>query len=486
MSIVNQCRSQIAKMATSDPLHSLIRVGDIWHGDDDLVTVANVIYFANKNIVTIQGLRTEAALSYSNSNPPVDTIQMELVVHYSRFKSHVQRLFALVQITPVLPVMNPVIAAITQPMGLNKPIYRAYGISHMLYDNPGSQETAALMRAYSSVPVMMKIDNIHLESIDQAPRDLRIILRVTRVLTANTYGDRVEYVKDMKSATIQDEYMHDIVEYRKDSNQIDSLSRMLGINVPDMRRMIEEIRRPAPGIPSGEKNTAVDGKDFEALGGDLFKFKRVGQISRGATKEIATIYGIDTAIGPDSLKQLDNATAWIPQKGWDKSRAVLAKLFKDHRNNITITVMGKDSKKLMSPSGRSYRIIVGNNIDVGEYMIKHGYAYPALSMVSNPSNSLWKSYGKAWDGLTGKEIEGIQGAETDTGIIGGNISESSKALSRGRIKKEVVASRKSHLPGYTERMWLRGDIYNKNSWDSSISRFLPPDKYREQIRSTTY
>lgn len=124
--LVDTLAPYIDRMTDPNSMETLLRIGHIWYGEAG-TTVTGVYYFANKNIMTAIPLRTESALSFSNSTPPTDSVQIEIIVHYGKFKTHIQKLLAAIQVSPVLPIINPLIAAITQPVVLNKNIYLAYG-----------------------------------------------------------------------------------------------------------------------------------------------------------------------------------------------------------------------------------------------------------------------------------------------------------------------------------------------------------------------
>jgi endonuclease YncB( thermonuclease family) len=238
---------------------AIMRIGPLWYGLSRNVTVANLYYFANKNVHLIPTLRTEVAMSFASSTPPIDSVQVELVIHLDMFQTHVQRLFALSQLMPVVPVLNPVISAIVQPIEHNRRVYSSYGFAdaatvdvHAI-DEPNPDDTPAQAREkeglysrakemYASVPVQMKIDNLRLETIDGIPRDMRVLFRATRVLTVNSYGDKVEYLTDMDGAVKQAEYMKEFNLPRGSLKQMETINQLLGVETDELIRMVSELR----------------------------------------------------------------------------------------------------------------------------------------------------------------------------------------------------------------------------------------------------
>jgi len=266
---------------------SLIRIGSIWYGADALTTVPNIYYFGNKQMQTVLPIRAESAISFSTSMPPVDTIQIELVVNYAAFRSHVQRLCAQTQVSPVLPILNPLIASITQPIQTNKQIYAAYGFREVNnQDVRESTNRSKIMEMYCSVPVQMRMDMLAIETIRGAPRNVRILVRVTRVLTANIYGDRVQYVKDMDGAVAQQNYIRDVVTEGGDDFQIDAMASMLGVDVDGLREMIAAMR--GPSVTAMEPGAVMPGEIVDIVAPDIY-------LVRLANSAVITVmpYGVE-------------------------------------------------------------------------------------------------------------------------------------------------------------------------------------------------
>ena len=78
--LADTASSYIERMTDPYAMETLLRVGHLWFGETG-TTVTGVYYFANKNIQTAIPLRTESALSFSSSTPPIDTFQIEIMIH---------------------------------------------------------------------------------------------------------------------------------------------------------------------------------------------------------------------------------------------------------------------------------------------------------------------------------------------------------------------------------------------------------------------
>lgn len=245
--LLTSCERQIRQMATGK---SLLRVGDIWYGTDRWTTVSGFSYFAQKNVKTLQVIRAESAISFSNSMPPIDTVQAELVIHYTRVKSHIQRLMASLLVTPILPVMNPVVAALTMPIGRNRELYAAYGIptEELMPESdnrPASFKQvshARQMEIYSSVPVQMRVEFAQVSTISEVSRDLRVILKFIRVSSANSYGDRPFYIVNEKGVVLQEEYIRRLQQGGGDTAQVDAFADIIGVNAGKYRYMIKAMQ----------------------------------------------------------------------------------------------------------------------------------------------------------------------------------------------------------------------------------------------------
>ncbi len=318
------CSEYIARMTSGE---SLVRVGHLWYGTDGS-TVTGLYYFSNKQVETLPGLRADAAIAFAKSNPPVDTLRVELVVSYSHFSTMIQELFAMLQITPIIPVMNPAIAALTQPIDNNRDIYLAYGydpdelvVATDSLDAQGRTYIGGqipsfrrLMEIYSSVPIQMRVDVVRLESIDQASRDVRILLQLTRVLTANSYGDRVLYLETMDDALMQEQYVRKIETLGGDNEQIYAAGEMLGLNARVMQRMIDVMQKSnrLSEIFNSQRGSGVgtlsEVSVEEVITGDMFAgrdaqgesalYRILGVESHCSPRALSTYYGLSSALAP--------------------------------------------------------------------------------------------------------------------------------------------------------------------------------------------
>lgn len=269
--------SNIGRMVNGD---SLVRIGPIWYGTDNMVTVPSLRYMTNKQVDIIPVLRAESAVAFASSRSPIDTIQIELVIHYSRFASHIQKLVALSQVNPVVPVMNPVIALLTQPIGPNKEVYVAYGYDEASTYNmeaattdteAGRSARDRAIRMYCSVPVQCRIDNIRISSMPGASRDLQVLVTVTRILTANTYGDRVQYVKTLADAVSQFQYIDGVTRALPDTPQVKAISRIVGVDYEKLEEMLQKLKDQAAVF---EGDVWVDAVLETTISGDTITVRR--------------------------------------------------------------------------------------------------------------------------------------------------------------------------------------------------------------------
>lgn len=258
--IIDNQKHMISRLLNGE---GMARIGSIWFGNDDTSTVTSIYYFGNKKIKTVLPIRAETALSFSDGTPPVDSLQIEIVVKNTGFREYIQKFFAQLQISRVLPVINPTIAAITTPMQTNKDIYSAYGYGMYVNDssilsgsNPESSNL--LFRMYCTVPVQMRVDQAMLGSIKGAPGSFRLLITLTRALTSNIYGDRVKYIKSMPDAITQENYLRKYSGYIGDDEKTKAMSRMFGAPVTKYEYMLSEMKR----VTEGNLNTKVTGNQY--------------------------------------------------------------------------------------------------------------------------------------------------------------------------------------------------------------------------------
>lgn len=290
---IGKSERYISRMTKGDPI---MKVGSIWYGVEPGTTVSGISYFGNKQMTTLLPIRTESAISFSTSKPPIDTLQIELIVNYSRFRTHIQRLTAQTQISPVIPIQNPVVAAIAQPVQTNKEVYVAYGFGNVNEsDIKKSIAKKTLMKMYSTAPVHMRIDGVHIETIPGSPRDVRILLKVTRVLTANIYGDKVKYVKTMEDAVSQFTYINSILEEDGDNRQGDAIAAMVGIDPDAIRHMMDEMETPLS--PGEDLGSSMRGVIAQVIAPDIYAIT----LSSGRNI-IAMPYGVECLNGLEKLR----------------------------------------------------------------------------------------------------------------------------------------------------------------------------------------
>jgi hypothetical protein len=158
-----------------------------------------------------------------------------------------------------------------QPVQTNKEVYIAYGFGALvdLDEIKQSEDSTTLMRMYAKVPVQMKIDNMVIETIKGNPRDVRVVIRLTRVLTATIYGDKVEYTRTMNDALSQHIYINKILKEGGDNKQVQALATMIGIDAPAIQAMMDEMQSPLYiGVDEGD---TINGKIGEVLAPDIYR-----------------------------------------------------------------------------------------------------------------------------------------------------------------------------------------------------------------------
>lgn len=253
----------------------MIRIGTIWFGKDDLSTATSIYYFGNKKIQTVVPIRTESALSFSNSTPPVDTLQVEIVVKAGGYKEYIQKFFAQLHVARVLPVINPTIAAITMPVQLNKDIYAAYGYSdivtnHDILNSVKEEHDDSMFKMYCSVPVQMRVDQIMMSTMRGNPGSYRMLITLTRALTANTYGEKVEYVKTFKESLDQEQYLYKYREYGGDDPKTKAIGKMVGFPVSKYSYIIDSLKS-ATAIKPGMSSQGGEYTITEVLSATLYR-----------------------------------------------------------------------------------------------------------------------------------------------------------------------------------------------------------------------
>jgi hypothetical protein len=273
---------------------ALLRIGDIWYGNDEYSTVTGLYHPSQKNIQTLIPIRAESAISFSNSSPGINVFQIQIVVHKSQFKAKIARLSASIQVSPILPVMNREIAALVQPVEKFNNVYMAYG-----YNLPPSAPAADKIAAYCSVPVMMKIDSVNITTIPGHPDDFKLTVMMKKVLTANFYGDKTMYVKSIQDAVSQEIFIRDIQNKGGDNEQIDALGSLFNIDVDGIRNAIDNMN------PKKSKDTAkiVEAVLVKVLDYDLF------EVTIDGKTKIVKLFGVETYFNGNTFSLLRKKAA---------------------------------------------------------------------------------------------------------------------------------------------------------------------------------
>jgi len=287
------CESEINRMVAGE---SLLRIGDIWLGKDKYSTVTGFSVFTNKQIGTVQPLRSDLALSMSTSMSPVDSVQVEIICHVKHMQSIVQRLTIMTEISPSIPIMNTALTAIMQPIHHNKKIYEAYGIKTGKLC--GSKLTVSveqereLLKAYASVPMWAHIDNLNISYA--GPRDIRLLVTLSRTLTTNSYGDRVLFCQTMKDSYDQHMFMSKFRGGAEDTNQIKSYGAIFGVYNENINQMVETLTQ----IPRSQANNYAPFKAIvsEIEDGDTLKVYKTDSRTKDYISTIR-LFGIDAPEG---------------------------------------------------------------------------------------------------------------------------------------------------------------------------------------------
>lgn len=368
----------------------LMRIGHVWYGKDDLSTVTSIYYFGNKKIKTVLPIRTESALSFSIGSPPIDTLQVEIVVKYRGFREYIQKLMSQLQIAKVLPIINPTISAITAPVQLNKELYAAHGYNDIVNDTNiinSTSESARdrLFKMYCSVPIQMRIDQVILSSIKGAPGSFRLLLTLTRALSSNVYGDKVNYVTTLPGAIEQERYLKKYAEYGGDDERIKTIAKMMGVPVSKYENIIESMKSALNGTFSTLETSSY--KITEVLSTTLYraedsKGNKVYLSPYGTegliTAKSAEVFGIDFSVcyptSVDVIRQTLNDVKY------------LGDIF---RQDVTLTVRKVETAGISYFDGIRnrnempqiiYGLIISKTLsDVGNYLINTGYAFQSPS-----------------------------------------------------------------------------------------------------------
>lgn len=317
-----------------------MRIGHLWFGADRLTTVSGISYFSDKKIQTYLPLRADAALALSKGQSPLDSIQVELVINYDNVAKHLQGLMAMIAISPVLPVMNPVVAVITQPVHLNTPVYESYGFNTELLTGD-KVSFADTMAAYSGTPVSMNIDTVSIQSVGS--RDLSIIVRMTRVLTSPSYGDCVRYVKTFNDALVQHRILEGSNQVNRENTLCEVIGEMIGVNnseYQEMMRALQALDRPVTGEDTRTKARLVGIED----GDTITVVMQRDYDQKEPTVRTIRFFGIDTPESDVFYKAYDpeNRTKVGPQKYGRAAKKNLEYLLKGGKSPVEVDVLIHD------------------------------------------------------------------------------------------------------------------------------------------------
>ena len=223
---------------------------------------------------------------------------------------------------------------------------------------------------YCTVPVQMKIDNIRLETIGGIPRDMRVLVRLTRALTSNSYGDRVEYLTDMDSVVKQAKYLGEMGKKKGSLIQMEAITDMLGIDTSSLKDMVNTLER-SDVTESAEYLT-------EFIVSSVVTADHIRVIRKNSTKIIdVSIAGIET---PLYNKLINNRSHSQPygRQAYDKVKTLL--------KQGTIVKLKYIARLANSTKGSDHRVChvyietkddLGNptNTNLGRYLLQEGLAF---------------------------------------------------------------------------------------------------------------
>lgn len=397
--LVATCESEIARMVKGD---SLLRLADMWFGKDKYSTVTGFSIFSNKQMNTLQPLRSDLALSFSTSMSPVDTVQVEIICHISKMRTMVQRLAIITEITPSVPLMNTALAAILQPIHHNKGIYEAYGIKadDLCKVNPDVKE---MLKAYSSVPIQVHIDDLNISYA--GPRDIRMLITLTRVLTTNSYGDRILYCQTMQDSYKQHMFMKNFQSEGDDTDQIKAYGSVFNV----YNEAIDEMVNALKDIPKdqGDNYAPYMASVAEVTDGDTITIYNNEKTDGKQGTTTIRLFGIDAPETEAFAKYLiisDNTnTNIIPVQPYSKeAKAALQKLlyFKGGKptanSKIIVQPFGSDTtgRRILA---ELYTPTKDGSVCINLEMVKNGLAHVSSQEKSTMDTKSMAAISKYYD-----------------------------------------------------------------------------------------
>ncbi len=301
--------------------NACMRIAHIWFGWDDendipdrYCTVTGIYTFSNKQITRVFPLRSESAMSFASEMPPVDTLSVEVMVHWSKFRKCIQELSAALLVSRVVPVMNPIIA-----MFFRANIAYEEFPDEADYKGDIDKFRKDSMLAYARFPLMVDVSNISLETTDK-PNELRMMITMKHVLTINTKKERQRYLKKLDDVVTQYNIMRTITESRGRNKRLDALGDLFGVRTKGIRDMMARITdRKNGAVISGN---AIPG---EYIGG-VFAFHADGVFA--GTRKTERYGWYDTCAGTiheSSLQEYDKLLPFFLDEKIDRiGRTVMA------------------------------------------------------------------------------------------------------------------------------------------------------------------
>jgi len=183
----------------------------------------------------------EAATAFSTGRVAEKTIVVTIVVNYEGFRKYVQELDAMKRVSPVVPVQGQLITTLIDPSSI-----RTAG------DNAVSTEYAL-----ASAEHFMHIDGITYETIDNAPRDIRVSIVMTKVATPFLDDDSQRYAATIDDAFQQSAIIDRLEKTRGDNSAIEAIASMLGVTLDKYRVMIQAMQNRGSAYPIANGRSVI-------------------------------------------------------------------------------------------------------------------------------------------------------------------------------------------------------------------------------------
>jgi hypothetical protein len=250
--------NEIKRMINGEPI---IKIGHRYYGSDELTTVSSIMFAPETAIRTIRGLRVEAASAFTIDRKPQLTLIVTVVVSYVAFRTHIQEVDAMVRIMPVVPVQGLAIASMIYEQVIpREDIHTVSSITENNYKN------LAMLR------IGMHIDSMNIQTLDEAPRDLKIEFTMTPV----RYND--VYLVSYDDAVNQHSILSAINTVRGDNTTIDAIATMVGVDTTKYQKMLTMMKNKGMSLPITNSNVIYQSQTETSI---LVSYDSMTMDSRG-------------------------------------------------------------------------------------------------------------------------------------------------------------------------------------------------------------